>query len=370
MTDVILPGIYITVRDEGLISVGGVSTGNIGIVGTAEGGELNKVYTLSSLTEAKGIFGPPKDAPANNAPSKKNVVEPTLLKALELIFGNGGRTVYAVRVDSATADKYEAGLALLENEIANIIVLAGQDVTNSDMVAKLTGHLNRTQEINRERIGIIGSNGATGADEIINNKSAAVLDNGRMIYVAPGVSLRKRDPATGEVSEEKLSGAYMAAAVAGLISSLPVQTSPTNKVVSVTGLAVNFNYGDLEKLVKNNILAVEKREGYRVVKGITTSTNTAWSQITTRRIVDYAIYGVRAACNPYIGKLNNIRVRSAMKATLDGFLTRMVESEALVGYSLDVSATRAQEIAGQAIVTMSIQPTFSIDYIMVTMTLG
>ncbi|MCK6626850.1 MAG: phage tail sheath subtilisin-like domain-containing protein [Anaerolineae bacterium] len=370
MTDVILPGIYITVRDEGLISVGGVSTGNIGIVGTAEGGELNKVYTLSSLTEAKEIFGPPKDAPANNAPSKKNVVEPTLLKALELIFGNGGRTVYAVRVDNATADKYETGLALLENEIANIIVLAGQDVTNSDMVAKLTGHLNRTQEIHRERIGIIGSNGSTGADEIINSKSAAVLDNGRMIYVAPGVSLKKRDPATGEVSEEKLSGAYMAAAVAGLISSLPVQASPTNKIVNVTGLAVNFNYGDLEKLVKNNILAVEKREGYRVVKGVTTSTNTAWSQITTRRIVDYAIYGVRAACNPYIGKLNNIRVRSAMKATLDGFLTRMVESEALVGYSLDVSATRAQEIAGQAIVTMSIQPTFSIDYIMVTMTLG
>jgi hypothetical protein len=42
-----------------------------------------------------------------------------------------------------------------------------------------------------------------------------------------------------------------------------------------------------------------------VVKGITTSTNKAWSQITTRRIVDYAIFGVRAACNPDIGKLNN-----------------------------------------------------------------
>ena len=86
--------------------------------------------------------------------------------------------------------------------------------------------------------------------------------------------------------------------------------------------------------------------------------------------MDYAIYGVRAACNSYIGKLNNIRVRGAMKATIDGFLTRMVESEALVGYTLDVSANRTQEINGQAIVNMTIQPTFSIDYIMVTMTLG
>jgi hypothetical protein len=155
-----------------------------------------------------------------------------------------------------------------------------------------------------------------------------------------------------------------------LISSLPVQSSPTNKTINVSGLSNVFNYGQLEKLVTNRVLTVENREGLRVVKGITTSTNTAWSQVTTRRIVDYAIYGVRAACNSYIGKLNNIRVRSAMKATLDGFLTRMVESESLVGYTLDVSANRTQEINGQAIVTMTIQPTFSIDYIMVTMTLG
>jgi hypothetical protein len=115
------------------------------------------------------------------------------------------------------------------------------------------------------------------------------------------------------------------------------------------------------------VLAIEKREGYRVVKGITTATNSAWHQITTRRIVDYAKYGVRSACNPYIGKLNNDRVRGAMKATLDAFLTRMVEDEALVSYELEVSATRAQEIAGEAIVTLVLRPTFSIDFIKVTM---
>jgi len=86
--------------------------------------------------------------------------------------------------------------------------------------------------------------------------------------------------------------------------------------------------------------------------------------------VDYAMYGVRSACNPYIGKLNNDRVRGAMKATIDGFLTRMVQDEALTAYQLEVSATRAQEIAGECMVTMTLQPTFSIDFIMVTMYLG
>ncbi len=56
MPDVILPGIYITVRDEGLITVGGVSTGNIGIVGAAVEGDADKVYTLSSLTEARDLW--------------------------------------------------------------------------------------------------------------------------------------------------------------------------------------------------------------------------------------------------------------------------------------------------------------------------
>ena len=122
--------------------------------------------------------------------------------------------------------------------------------------------------------------------------------------------------------------------------------------------------------MQKRVLAVERREGFRIVQGITTSNNPAWKQITTRRIVDYALYGVRSACNPYIGKLNNTRVRAAMKATLDGFLTRMVQDEALVGYQLQVGATRAQEIAGEAMGTMTLQPTFSIDYIKVTMYLG
>ncbi len=365
MPDVILPGIYITVLDEGLISVGGISTGNIGIVGYELGGKPDKVYTLSSLTEAKEIFRPEvsgkKGAPAGN---------PTLLKALEQVFGNGGNTVYAVRAVDETPERYGAALALLENEIVNIVLLAGQDATKKEMLAKLKNHLTTTEKIRRERIGVIGCNGSADVEAITAAVGDVVNDEGRLIYVAPGVSLKKRDPATDRESEETLSGAYTAAAVAGLLSSLPVQSSPTNKILNVAGLSTNFNYGQLEKLVQKNVLAIEKREGYRIVKGVTTSTNAAWSQITTRRIVDHAIYGVRSACNSYIGKLNNVRVRGAMKATLDAFLSRMVESEALVGYSLDVSATRSQEIAGQAVVTMTIQPTFSIDFIMVTMTLG
>jgi hypothetical protein len=470
MAEVILPGTYITVRDEGLITAGGVVSGYIGIVGTASKGPIDEVTILGSFSEAREIFGEsdPWRGGKNN--------ELTLIRALELIYNNGGRTVYAVRIAasaaaaatyqvvdtsdkpllrleakskgswgnsikikisdaeqanqkqvelshgvaketylvadgasllqtinrgsnlvSATLEKgadgstvpknvaveegafaggangeraaltdYRNGLAKLENEIVNIVLLAGQDVSVSGMATALQAHLNTTAEIKRERIGIIGSNGASD----IANIAGHTLNSDRMIYTTPGLKATTIDPETQTPSQVTLPGGYLAAAIAGLISSLPVQTSPTNKTLTIEGLSAEFTSSQLEKLVQSRVLAVEKRNGFRIVKGITTATNSAWHQITTRRIVDYAIYGVRSACDPYIGKLNNVRVRGAMKATLDAFLTRMVDSEALVGYSLEVSATRAQEIAGQAIVTMTIQPTFSIDFIMVTMYLG
>ena len=61
---------------------------------------------------------------------------------------------------------------------------------------------------------------------------------------------------------------------------------------------------------------------------------------------------------------------AAMQATLEAFLTRMVEDEALTGFELSVSATRAQEIAGEVAVVMTLQPTFSIDFIRVIMNLS
>ena len=364
MSNIILPGTYITVRDEGLISVGGVSTGNIGIVGTATDGSPNRVQVLNSFTDARDIFGSQDENKGTNAQPA------TLLKALELLFANGASTVYAVRAADESVKSYAAGLELLANETVNLVLLAGQDATNDGMVEILNAHLASTETEQKERIGLIGCNGSVDPSKIIADKERLVNDRGRMVYVAPGIKFSKRDPATGTKTTEVLSGAYTAAAVAGLIASLPIQASPTNKTVNLSGLATKFNHGQLTNLVKANVLTIEQREGLRVVKGITTSNNNAWSQITTRRIVDYATYGVRLACNPYVGKLNNQRVRSAMKATLDGFLTRMVESEALIGYQLEVTATRAQEVAGQAMVNMVIRPTFSIDYIMVTMSLG
>jgi hypothetical protein len=268
-------------------------------------------------------------------------------------FGTGSNLGGADGAD-AGEDEYAAGLDAISNQIVNIVLLAGQDANTMGSV--LVDHLKATEETDHERIGVIGASGSTVAEFLGHN-----LAEERVVLVAPGIKLP--DGST-------LPPPYTAAAIAGMISSLPVQTSLTNKAVNIPNIAFAANRGEQTQLIQRNVLTIVAKEGLRVLKGVTTDgVGEPYSAIPTRRIVDYAKYGVRSAANPYIGRLNNSRVRTALKATLDAFLTGMVQDEALTGYSLDVTATRAQEIAGQVSVVMTIQPTFSIDFIRVVMTL-
>jgi hypothetical protein len=272
---------------------------------------------------------------------------------IDSFFGTGSNTPGNNGAD-ANADDYATGLSAIANVLVNIVVLAGQDART--MGSTLLGHLSATEESDFERIGVIGAPGNTVADFLGHTMASE-----RVVLVAPGIA----DP-----NGPSLSPAYMAAAVAGLIASLPVQTSLTNKEINVPALTLRANRGEQAQLIGRDVLTVIEKNGFRILKGVTTAgEGTPFSSIPTRRIVDFAKYGVRSAANPYIGRLNNTRVRAALKSTLDAFLTRMVEDEALTGYDLDVTATRAQEIAGEVSVVMTLQPTFSIEFIRVIMNL-
>jgi len=268
--------------------------------------------------------------------------------------------------DGAAGADYEAGLAALLDQEAHIIVAAGQD---DSFGGKLDQHCQKasTDEVKHDRIAVVGSKlepltPDSKVAQSIDDLQGHSLDSDRVIFVTPGMLVNKPDG-----TQDTLPGAYTAAAVAGLLASLPAHVSPTNKPLPVDDLQFYFNNAQLEVLVESRILAIEKRSGFRIVKGITTTTGGAFAQITTRRIVDYAKFGVRSAADPFIGLLNNERVRTALRGSINSFLAEMVKDEMLVAYDLTVSATRDEQIKGIANVTMTLQPVFSIDFIKVTM---
>lgn len=465
ITEMILPGTYIDVRAEGLIGVGGISTGNLGVVGTANRGPLNEVRILSSYSEALDTFGAYDAWPAKSEDVPKAL---TLTRTVEQLFRGGGSTVFAVRVadsggaemssrsftvanaagdlftltatspgtwanalgaEVSTADKtlsltfgraketYEltksgelaaaineasrlvtasvpaqadegktptkvtagaevasdgatisatqvaAGLALLAAETVNLVVVGGFGA--KAIAGTVVAHLEATENDARERLAILGAT----QDDVakIRSDDAAAVSSARVILVAPGI-VATDAARTGADTQVKLPPAYAAALVAGRLSTLAPHVSLTNKDVAANDLTTLYTRGQQKTLLGERVLVLKKELGIRAVKGITTDSG-PFRQISVRRIVDYAKAGVRIGANPYIGRLNNPRVRAALKATLDGFLSQMILDEMLVGYTLDVTATRSQEINGEAIVTMTLQPTFSIDFVKVIMNL-
>jgi hypothetical protein len=471
IAEMIIPGTYIEVRAEGLIGVGGISTGTIGVVGTANRGPLNEVVTLGSFAEALDTFGDYDAFPA----SPGTTAHLTLTRTLEQAFRGGASDVLAVRVaniaDDATmrsmtwtvggADgalftltatspgtwandivaaltpgangaparltltqgarretfegmtaaalareindasnfvtasapaeddedaapttvtpaaagseggpdgagamgtlipQIATGLGLLAERTVNILIIAGY---NADMVGgTVLGHLESTETNGNERIAILGTRGDTVAEIAAD---AGNISNRRAVLVAPGILALDR--ASG--AQVRLPPAYAAAVVAGRLATLAPHVSLTNKDVAVDGLRTEYTRAQQKQLLQNRIMALHRNLGFRALRGITTDAG-PFTQISVRRIVDFAKAGVRIGSNPYIGRLNNARVRAALKATLDGFLSQMVLDEMLVSYELEVRASRAQEIAGVAEVVMTLRPTFSIDFIRVTMNL-
>jgi len=322
---------------------------------TIRAGAVEEIYTVATGTALVAQVNAGSEI-LTAAAGAQAAEKPSV--AAEAAFAGGANGADAVDAD------HKLGLEQLLNENAHIIVAAGLDDTV--IADELKAHVETasTDKIKRDRIAVVGSRPNATLAQILGHNVAS----DRMIFVAPGI---KTTDAASTKSDKTvtLSGAYAAAAVAGLISARDPHVSPTNKTISVASLETKFTPPQLEQLVTARVLSLEERRGFRVVKGITTDDG-AFRQITTRRIVDFAKFGVRSASDPYIGLLNNDRVRKALKGSINGFLAEMVNDEMLISYELDVTATRDEEIRGIARVTMTLRPTFSIDFIKVVMFLG
>jgi len=359
----VVPGTFIRVRAEGLISVGGISTGNIGIVGTAIQG-AGKTELLSNYSQAIEKFGR-YDA--------SSVGEANLVRGLELLYANGARTVYA-RALAEGDTNFKAAMDEVIKEDVNILVIPELPTdTATGSAAILSGIASTAENQNKDLFAIVGSD-ETDVDAV--KTQADAVSNKRLMMVAPGIKAAETleegegDAKTTKTTEVTLSGNYTAACVAGLLSATAPHISPTNKVLpAVSDLEYRYAYGELEALLNAGVAPVELRNGARVVRGITTDINGPFAQVTTRRIVDKAKAGVRQVGEAFVGRLNNERVRAALKGAIQGFLDRMVSDEALLAYGLEVSATRDEQIAGIARVDLLLQPTFSIDYLAVTIVL-
>lgn len=317
-------------------------------------GNQQEAYVVPSLRYLAQLIGDPENA------SRLAVVDQLTGRGLPKTLEKP-ETFKEGKNGAVTADHYASALDRFVEQDIQIVVVAGRPF--SEVKGATLAHLEKTENLGRERIALTGAD-SSDVEKVLENASD-VADK-RLVLVAPG--LAAQDASTGRVT--RLPAWCTAAAVAGKLASVAPHVSLTNKTLAgFDGLAVAYDYGELKALVQNRVLALQERRGVRVVKAITTH-DEAFQQITLRRIVDYIKVGTRMGADQYIGKLNNRRVRENLRTTLDAFLASLVGQEFLTGYKLNVSADRGQEIRGEVLVTMDLNPTFSIDVVRVVANLS
>jgi len=235
--ETIIPGTFIQVRSDALISVGGISTGRIGLVATVDSTgrpAAEETHILSSYADGVAEYGASDAWGAGT--SRQNMT-----RILNLLYANGARVVYTRALQTENDDPTTVGVneahpgndaylaAFRELLKEDINILVAPELSTSAALSVFGTLTDEAETQGRDVIAVVGSDAAT-----VTTINAQVTANDRIILVAPAIMAYDAG-ADGEIA---LPGTYAAAPVAGLISSLGPHISPTNKVLNgVTRLA-------------------------------------------------------------------------------------------------------------------------------------
>lgn len=215
-------------------------------------------------------------------------------------------------------------------------------------------HCTRMSSEAKNRIGF----GTVASSENANPQAigdrAVALNSDRFVLVAP-------------------SG--LVGAVAGRIGSLSYYQSPTFKRLGgVPSLEYAYAPSQLRQLVQSNVVAIElqRSRGTVIEKGIATS----GAQISVTRVADHAVRGVKAIADLFIGTLNSLDGRMALRQKISEFFMGMQNEGAIVpsvdgtepSFRVDVYSSEQDFGQGIVRVDIAVRPVRAIDYIYATIT--
>lgn len=148
---------------------------------------------------------------------------------------------------------------------------------------------------------------------------------------------------------------------AGMLSTLPVRSSPMNKEVpGILGLRYTLSNAQVNALLAAGYVTYEvKDNGRRVVVAdapTAAAPTSDYHELVSFRAVKAAADAVREAAEPFRGESNDVANRNAMTSAIDKRLASMKESGDIQGYEFRVISTLADQILGKATIELTIVP--------------
>ena len=295
------PGVYSVYRAaSGLSGRRGRGMAGVVAVCTAKG-EAGTVYPLNSLEEAAAAFGQGE----------------TLTRLAGLLLQNGAARVYAVPV--AGEEGYAAAFAALE-KVEELAVICC-DSTALAVQQSLRDSVKSASENRRERLAVVCGQAGETVEEL--KTRAKGLNSERVVVAAPG-------------------GADAAAALAGAIAGETDPAVPLNGVElkGVADSAQLWTETDIDALVLGGVTPLETVSGtVCVIRAVTSRTTTGeaadatWRELTTIRVVDDVIPGLRRALRARFTRAKNTpQGRSAIRSQVIVELEHKLADEIITGY--------------------------------------
>ena len=119
-----------------------------------------------------------------------------------------------------------------------------------------------------------------------------------------------------------------ATAYAGMVSALPLEQSSTAQPIDITPM-FELTHSQLTALTGAGIVSVRSSftRGYVVTDGITMApADDLLKRLFNTRVMGYVEDLLRAACEPFIGKANNVANRNSLSTAVDSALSRITQN--------------------------------------------
>lgn len=291
-----------------LVASGGSKT--VALAGMFAGTEL---VTITSITQAERLL------------SAQTVV----LNLTRLLLMNGAGTVLLYPAADDTADSYKTAMEKLLEEKQAAFMICDCDYSDVQLVMKEV--LQTAAEAGNECIGVIGM-ASTGINPMISR--AASLNSERMVLVTGSAKLSWNSSVSG--------GIYGAAAVAGLLAGETDPAIPVHGVAlkGIGSVSQRFTETEIDSLVKGGVSQLEASGGtVSLIRAVTTRTTTdnvadaSWREVTTIRIVDDVVPGVRNALRArFLRKKNNETTWGAIRSQVVVELESRKQKELIEDY--------------------------------------
>lgn len=285
-----------------------------------------KAFRFTDQIDINTFYGAPFDSAGN--------VQSELSLAAQLAFANGATTVICSAVREETEAAYLEALALLTSaRDVSIVVCANGNQAYVSAVSQAVRTASNNELERRAILGVDGSSVAIDADAIA--ALAARTANKRVAIVAPP----SVDYNIASMNKTvKIGGQFLAAAAAGLASSLNVQEPLTRKVMTgIPSIGAEYDTSTKNNLAASGVMVIEQttQGSVRIRHGVTTdATSKNSSEWSVVGATDYVISSIRSMLDTsgFIGSAITPNTVPTITGMIDALLTSAISDSVISSY--------------------------------------